>query len=74
MELLLQFQFDLNSIRLAGILWKMFIFISIQIESISFEIIKNFDYCPTLNKPLNILCQVLNKHSKTKENVDRVTV
>jgi len=38
MERLLEFRFDFDLIRL------------IEIESISFEIIKNFDYCPALDK------------------------
>ena len=43
MERLSEFRFDFNSIRL------------IEIESISFEIIENFDYCAALDKAVKYL-------------------
>jgi len=46
----------------------------IEIESISFEIIENFDYCPTQNKVVKYFMRNVNIHSKTKKNVDKVTV
>ena len=45
-----------------------------EMESISFEIIENFDYCPTLNKVVKYFMRNVNIHSKTKKNVDKVTV
>jgi len=62
MERLLEFRFDFNSIQL------------IEIESISFEIIDNFDYCPALNKAVKYFLQSVNKDCKMKKNVDKVTV
>ena len=62
MEQLLEFRFDFDSIRL------------IEIESISFEIIENFSYCPALNRAVKCFMQSVNKHSKTKKNFNRVTV
>jgi len=55
MERLSEFRFDFDSIRL------------IEIESISFEIIENLDYCPALDKAVKYLMQSVNKKTKQRK-------
>jgi len=58
MDRLSEFRFDFNKI---------------ETESISFEIINKFDYCPALNKAIKYVMRSVKKYYKTKKNVDRVT-